>query len=329
MNAPTGSATLADLPEAAPLSLDLDVEKLVADLDRITTNFWNDPAARPPGSSDAGWEAFSLCSVGGDAAATGPGQPGLAEYGETPLAAHTPYLAAVLAGIPAKAHSARLVRLSPGAFFGEHCDRCGFQYGKVRLHIPVTTDPGAVLVIDGQEHRWPPGTCWYGDFSRLHAVRHDGVHDRIHLIVDVTVTPELLDLFPASFREALPEGEVVFARPAVRQTEEELAAAECTVAMPASFVQFPKHLPPVGIADVRADVRVADSGLVLSIDGDPAYGLTALGDGWFRLAASTEERLLRLHTVNGQRMATFVLRHGSTEHMVERMVERSVDEAAL
>lgn len=325
MNAPTVSATLADLPEAARLSGDLDVEALVADVDRITVSHWNDPAARPPGSSDTDWQALSLRSVGGDPAATGPGQPGLVDFADTPLAAHTPYLAAMLAGIPAKVHSARLTRLSPGGFFGEHRDRCGFHYGLVRLHIPITTDPGAVLIIDGQEHRWQPGTWWYGDFSRLHALRHDGVHDRIHLIVDVTVTPDLLDLFPASFRDAIPEWEVVFARPAVRQTEEELAMAECTMAMPASFVQFPQHLPPVETADVRADIRVADSGLVFYIDGDPAYGLTALGDGWYRMAAGTEERLLRLHTVNGQRTATFVLRHGSAE----RVVERSVDEAAL
>ncbi|MFF0451184.1 hypothetical protein ACFYT4_33205 [Streptomyces sp. NPDC004609] len=60
--------------------------------------------------------------------------------------------------IPAPLNAVRLMALGPGAVSKAHCDpKYRLDRGLVRLHIPIVTDPQAVLVLDGVEQptRWP------------------------------------------------------------------------------------------------------------------------------------------------------------------------------
>lgn len=319
--------SLSDLAEAVQLSTSFDVEKMVADLNRITVDHWKDPASLPGGPPDQDWRVLPLRSIGGSETETTPGRPGLVDYQNTPLASNTPYLAGILAQLPTEVRSARLVRLGPGGFLGEHRDRCGFDYGMLRLHIPITTDRQAVLKIDGQEHRWQPGTFWYGDFSRMHAVRHDGTDVRVHLIVDVLITPELLELFPADFVEDLPMEEVIFAGDRTALSVADHKDMQCDFAMPKSFVEFTRGLPPAEAdgdrsGELSASIRLVDSDLVLHLDGQPAFGLTSLGDGRYRLMAGMGDRLLHIDTGGEPAAVTLQLRHGTAIRDVVCTAER-------
>ncbi|WP_406088157.1 aspartyl/asparaginyl beta-hydroxylase domain-containing protein [Streptomyces virginiae] len=67
----------------------------------------------------------------------------------------------------------------------------------------MTTNPDAVLYLDGTEHTWQPGEFWYGDCSREHAVRNLGTTTRVHAVIDVLFTIELAALFPPAWQEQL------------------------------------------------------------------------------------------------------------------------------
>ena len=63
----------------------------------------------------------------------------------------------------------------------------GYEDGEVRLHVPITTNPGARFRHNGAELSMRPGECWYVNVNRPHAVANDGEADRVHLVVDCLV----------------------------------------------------------------------------------------------------------------------------------------------
>ena len=57
--------------------------------------------------------------------------------------------------------------------------------GVSRLHIPLQTNPQAVLEIEKQAFHLGLNEVWCLDTSGLHAAYNDGTTDRIHLVIDV------------------------------------------------------------------------------------------------------------------------------------------------
>jgi hypothetical protein len=79
----------------------------------------------------------------------------------------------------------RLLALSPGSIINEHRDMgLGYEDGRFRLHIPITTDADVSFVVDGCRLQMDAGQCWYANFSLPHAVHHNGTRRRIHLVID-------------------------------------------------------------------------------------------------------------------------------------------------
>ncbi|MFB6513440.1 aspartyl/asparaginyl beta-hydroxylase domain-containing protein [Streptomyces virginiae] len=107
---------------------------------------------------------------------------------------------------PLRLNAARLRALGPGAV-GERYGAPKYRLarGCVHLRIPLTTNPDAVLYLDGTEHTCQPGEFWYGDFSREHAVRSLGTTTtttRVHTVIDVLFTIELAVLFPPDWQDS-------------------------------------------------------------------------------------------------------------------------------
>ncbi|WP_185843705.1 ATP-grasp domain-containing protein [Streptomyces sp. WAC 05379] len=155
------TATPARPAPAARLSPRFDAAGLARELAAVTEHEWDRQRTHhtaghigPDTSTD--WRVLPLRSPGGDPTRTDPGGPGPDDYASTCWLEQMPYLSEILDGIPAPLNAVRLLALGPAAASQPHCDpKYALARGMVRLHIPIVTHPGAVLVLDGTEHRWP------------------------------------------------------------------------------------------------------------------------------------------------------------------------------
>lgn len=90
---------------------------------------------------------------------------------------------------------ARIMTLGPYGVIKRHRD--AFLSSKiVRLHIPIQTNPDFIFFINDERCIWKPGELWYGDFSKEHYGENKGNLDRIHLVLDVDVNKNFIDLLP-------------------------------------------------------------------------------------------------------------------------------------
>ncbi|GAA3838944.1 hypothetical protein GCM10022403_084130 [Streptomyces coacervatus] len=259
MNTVTGAA------EAAQLAPAFDADRLTAELDAVTAHPWHPQRIHTYGGqvgqpAAIDWRVLPLRSLGGDAERTDPGGPGPQPFAPTRWLTYLPYLAEILAHLPAPLNAVRLMALGPGAVSTPHCDpKYRLDRGLVRLHIPIITDPQAVLVLDGVEHCWQPGTLWFGDFSREHHVSNTSTTvTRVHAVIDALLTAELATLFPQAWQDLLTHGEVLLNHPA-----------------PTTEPAWPTGLPyeallPTGFADFDASAPLDGSLIPARIDHPPA-----------------------------------------------------------
>jgi hypothetical protein len=145
---------------------------------------------------DGEWSGLDLYAPAGGSAAEP--HPQLHHFQPTPALGGAPYLTQILDGLDCPKLMVRLLTLPPGAEIGEHNDAgANFQFGTVRLHVPIVMHRDVIMVIDGQRLHWEPGELWWGDFSRPHWLRNDSAVTRVHLVIDVQLTEAVLSLFPA------------------------------------------------------------------------------------------------------------------------------------
>lgn len=106
----------------------------------------------------------------------------------TPWLAQLPYLRQALAGFGVVWSRSRLMRLAPGAMVPEHADINYHWHTRVRLHIPVFTQPEVRFHCDGQSVHMAAGEAWIFDNWRRHHVENRSEAPRIHLVADTTGT---------------------------------------------------------------------------------------------------------------------------------------------
>jgi hypothetical protein len=287
--------------EAARLLPIFDPGLLAADLAAVTAHTWNPQRihtyggqAGRPAAID--WRVLPLRSLDGDPERTDPGGPGPQPFKPTHWLGRLPYLAEVLDSIPAPLNAVRLMALGPGAVSQPHRDpKYRLDRGLVRLHIPVISDPGAVLVLDGVEHCWQPGTCWYGDFSREHLVRNTSQEvTRVHVVIDALLTADLAAWFPDSWRDLFAHGEVLLNRTSPATAPAWPAGLlPYEALLPSGFADFDAAAPLDGsLIPARID-RGADDVLALTIAGRTFALVAADGTGEFRFSGWSEQRTLQ------------------------------------
>jgi hypothetical protein len=306
-----------DLAPAAQLNLRLDVARLTGDLERISGSTWTlQRSFADDGSiveATVDWRCRPLRSVAGDPERTDPGGPGLDGYADTPWLRATPYLAEVLSAIPAPLRSARLLALGPGAASWEHNDtKYGPAWGLARLHVPITTTPGAVLYMEGVAHRWQPGTLWFADFSRMHRVENTDHATRVHLVIDALMSDGLLDLFPAGYRDRMVAAGVLVNRPAQPLTPAEAEQFRCRFTLPPAFLNWEDEGESFE-QQQRFDAVIESNGtrVFLMRDGRPLVALVHIGGGEFRFAGWTDERTLLIDLAHERPSVTMRIRCGT------------------
>lgn len=154
------------------------VERLQAEVASLPAEAWALHPDRVPGNS-----AARLISSGGGETDAHNGQ-----MLPTRWLATLPYLRQVLAGFGVVWSRSRLMRLAPGANVPEHADINHHWHTRVRLHIPVFTQPAVRFYCDGQSVHMAAGEAWIFDNWRRHHVENKSSAERIHLVADTTGT---------------------------------------------------------------------------------------------------------------------------------------------
>ncbi len=157
------------------LPLRFDAAALQAEVRAIPESAW-----RPHPQGYPGNDALTLIATGGDPASdAASGAMRSTEHLE-----RSPYLMRVLDSIGATWGRTRLMRLSGHAEVMPHVDVNYYWRERVRVHVPIVTQPTVRFVCGGEQINMREGECWIFDTWRSHHVVNDHALPRIHLVAD-------------------------------------------------------------------------------------------------------------------------------------------------
>lgn len=95
-----------------------------------------------------------------------------------------PYVKQVMACFGEVLARSRLMRLAPSCEVSTHVDFNYHWYTRVRIHVPIVTDPNVIFYCADENLHMRPGECWIFNSWRRHRVVNGGKHDRVHLVID-------------------------------------------------------------------------------------------------------------------------------------------------
>ncbi len=156
-----------------PLRYDADV--LAAEIEALGEGPWRPHPAGFPGNS-----MLPLLALEGEAADEGYAGRML----PTPELQRCPYLLQVMASFGATLGRTRLMRLAGQAEVTRHVDQGYYWAERVRIHVPVVTQPTVRFECGGDAINMAAGECWIFDTWRQHRVLNDATRSRIHLVAD-------------------------------------------------------------------------------------------------------------------------------------------------
>lgn len=156
-----------------PLRYDADV--LAAEIEALGEAPWRPHPAGFPGNS-----MLPLLALEGDA-----GDEGYAgRMLPTPELQRCPYLVQTLASFGATLGRTRLMRLAGQAEVTRHVDQGYYWAERVRIHVPIVTQPTVRFECGSDVINMAAGECWLFDTWRQHRVLNDASRSRIHLVAD-------------------------------------------------------------------------------------------------------------------------------------------------
>ena len=152
-----------------------DAALMAQEIDALDPGAWMAHPSRLAGNS-----ALALISrnAGENDHFDGPMQP-------TRHLAACPYTAQAMASFGEVLGRSRLMRLAPGAEVAMHVDFNYHWYSRVRIHVPVTTDPRVRFYCAGESVHMRPGEAWIFNSWRRHRVVNASDSARIHLVMDL------------------------------------------------------------------------------------------------------------------------------------------------
>lgn len=157
------------------LPLMFDTNRLAEEVAAIGESKWKPHPQGFPGNT-----MLPLMAVEGDSeneGFSGPMRP-------TSNLLACPYLTQVFASLGATIGRSRLMRLSGNAEVARHADQGYYWAERVRVHIPIVTQPTVRFECDGEVVNMAAGECWIFDTWRQHSVHNDATKPRIHLVID-------------------------------------------------------------------------------------------------------------------------------------------------
>ena len=181
------------------LPLQFDAAALAAEVAAFDESLWQPHPNAIPGNT-----ALPLITADGDPkrgdALHGPMRP-------TPVLASSPYLLRVLGSFNAVLGRCRLMRLSGRAEVDLHIDSDYYWHERVRVHVPILTQPTVRFTSGDATINMAEGECWIFDTWRMHHVLNDDDRPRIHLVADTVGGAAFWDLVNGGRPHATPRGD--------------------------------------------------------------------------------------------------------------------------
>jgi Aspartyl/Asparaginyl beta-hydroxylase len=291
------SMSAASDPVAVRLPRAYDVELLQHDLNTLQEV----RRAPQPGPYHKGeWTGIALYSMGGKQS-TFPSAAGTDHYQETEELQRAPYFKQILDDLKCPKEVVRILFLPPEGHIKDHFDfHTSFQFGLLRLHIPIVTHPDVVFLIDGQQMCWNPGELWYGDFSKVHSVKNNSPVVRVHMVIDVQINEFVLSLFPEEFIARRRADGISITTDPLPASETELRRFACDFKIPGEFMPMFVIGKPLAtlVKGANAAVRLIDGKLIVLIDNEPAFRLDRLSDDLFGISGLPPGMTLQLKREN-------------------------------
>ncbi len=185
-----------------------DVARLQSELAEVLEHHEVIPHYRPYLAT--GWGAVTLVGPNGDPTdhrSIQVAKVGNTEYQKTPAMRYTPYIEEIVSQFPGGRCRVRLMQLQAGRRINWHHDGnlFGLDHQLARFHIPIVTNPDVHWQICHEDCHWEEGRLYFLDNSFPHRLTNGGREDRIHLVFDIEVSPELLQWFPQEMLDQAPQ----------------------------------------------------------------------------------------------------------------------------
>ena len=161
--------------EFIQLPLLFDVEQLKKEVAKFTQADW-----KPHHEGFNGNFSIPLISVGGKNNNDFKG-----EMKETSYLQSSPYLRQVISSFGEVIGRSRLMGLSPGAEVPLHSDINYHWFRRVRIHVPIVTEPSVTFYCADKEINMQAGEAWIFDSWKYHRVCNASDVFRVHLVIDI------------------------------------------------------------------------------------------------------------------------------------------------
>lgn len=210
------------------LPLAFDAALLAEEVAAIDADAWRPHPQGFPGNS-----MLPLVAVDGDAA----NEAFAGRMQVTPELRRCPYLMQVLASLGATVGRTRLMRLAGQAEVTRHADQGYYWVERVRVHIPIVTQPTVRFECGDAAVNMQAGECWIFDTWRQHRVLNDASQSRIHLVCDTVGGTAFWELVARGRPHGAGVGDQAW-----RPQKVEAAAGPCDI--PCESVNVPMVMTP-------------------------------------------------------------------------------------
>ena len=156
------------------LPFSFDADRMAEEASQLPQTAWMQHPSRMSGNS-----AVALVSRNGEDNDDFDG-----EMVETPHLRACPYIRQAMASFGEVFGRSRLMKLGAGAEVSQHVDFNYHWYTRVRIHIPIITNPQVTFFCANQHTHMQAGQCWIFNSWRRHRVTNESDQDRIHLVID-------------------------------------------------------------------------------------------------------------------------------------------------
>ncbi len=118
------------------------------------------------------------------------------------------YLQQVIGSFDEVFGRSRLMKLDPNSEVSQHIDFNYHWHKRVRIHIPVITNPEVRFHCGDSEIHMQPGECWLFDSWRRHRVVNSSARHRIHLVLDMAGSSKFWSMVHQLESEPVSQNEV-------------------------------------------------------------------------------------------------------------------------